>query len=221
MTSHVSTYLHKMAAAGVPMTSDQFAPRTRSEVTSDLKKMVKRGHVTKVRSGVTAYYSVSMDQLAEYENMHWKKPSPKAIAPDRMRANTIRNQVLSMAAQPGGVAVADISGRTLKAVGTMAWKLAGAGLLHAFRDGRANRWFTTIGARDAYAAQVVRAAPPPMPKRTVASLRTPGVVIKEKGWAKDVQPHYPVDEHGRPLYKVTIAPPFPQPTKTNTFSGAY
>lgn len=221
MTLHVSTYMQKMAAAGVPMTSDQFAPRTRSEVTSDLKKMVKRGLVTKVRRGVTAYYSVSMDQLAEYENKQWKKPRPKAIATERMLANTIRNQVLSMAAQPGGVASAEIAGRTPKSVGTMAWKLAGAGLLHASREGMAKRWFTTAEARDAYAAQAVRNVPPPIPKRTSAAPRTPGVVIKAKGWGKDVAPHFPVDAQGNPLYKITVAPPFPQPTKTNTYSGAY
>lgn len=37
--------------------------------------------------------------------------------------------------------------------------------------------------------------------------------------AKDAT--YPVDEQGRPLYKITIAPPPPQPLKTNTHTGAY
>lgn len=32
---------------------------------------------------------------------------------------------------------------------------------------------------------------------------------------------YPVDEQGRPLYKITVAPPPPPVTRTNTYSGAY
>lgn len=32
---------------------------------------------------------------------------------------------------------------------------------------------------------------------------------------------YPVDADGRPLYKITVAPPPQQPTRTNTHSGAY
>lgn len=47
---------------------------------------------------------------------------------------------------------------------------------------------------------------------------------KPKGtapWPKDTPPHLPYDEAGQPLFKVTIAKPFPQPTRTNTHSGAY
>ena len=32
---------------------------------------------------------------------------------------------------------------------------------------------------------------------------------------------YPLDAKGRPLYKITIAPPPPDSTRTNTFTGAY
>lgn len=32
---------------------------------------------------------------------------------------------------------------------------------------------------------------------------------------------YPLDSKGMPLYKITVAPPPPQPTRTNTHSGAY
>ena len=40
-------------------------------------------------------------------------------------------------------------------------------------------------------------------------------------WDKDTPPHLPYDDAGRPLFKVTIAKPFPQPTRTNTYSGAF
>jgi DNA-binding transcriptional ArsR family regulator len=40
-------------------------------------------------------------------------------------------------------------------------------------------------------------------------------------WEPDTPPHYPTDEKGRPLYKITVAPKQPQPIKTNTHSGAY
>jgi hypothetical protein len=40
-------------------------------------------------------------------------------------------------------------------------------------------------------------------------------------WDADTPAHYPVDAKGRPLYKITVAPKQPQPTKTNTHSGAY
>jgi hypothetical protein len=40
-------------------------------------------------------------------------------------------------------------------------------------------------------------------------------------WRPDAPAHLPYDDAGRPLFKVTIAKPFPQPTRTNTYSGAY
>jgi hypothetical protein len=40
-------------------------------------------------------------------------------------------------------------------------------------------------------------------------------------WDADTPAHFPVDEKGRPLYKITVAAKQPQPLKTNTFSGAY
>lgn len=40
-------------------------------------------------------------------------------------------------------------------------------------------------------------------------------------WDADAPPHLPYDDAGRPLFKVTIAPPPPTPTRTNTYSGAY
>ena len=215
MTSHVSIYMHKMAAAGVPMTSDQFAPRTRSEVTSNLKKPVLRGHVSKVRNGEFAHYSVSAEQLADYLKMH-----AKASKPQPEQRSSIRTELLEMAERPSGVSSDELLGRVKKAVGTVASLLTNAGLLHAWIGSKHNRWFSTAEARNAYAATAPKSAPL-MPSRTLASPRPPSVVIKAKGWDKSAEPYFPTDEKGRPLYKVTIAPPFPQPTKTNTHSGAY
>ena len=35
-------------------------------------------------------------------------------------------------------------------------------------------------------------------------------------WAPDAPIHYPKDAKGRPLYKVTVGPRFPDPWNTNT-----
>ena len=215
MTSHVSTYMHKLAAAGVPMTTDQFAPRTRNEVISDLTKLTRRGLVTKVGKGRAVAFTVSAEQLCAFT----RKPNP-----------SIREQLLELAALPDGVATTEVSGRVTKAVGTTASLLFNRGLLHVWKCSKGNRWFTTAEARNTYAAQVVKAAPKSSAESKAASAAwnevgktaKPKKAAHRKGWGKDDPPYLPHDDAGRPLYTVTVCPGFTgEPRRTNTFTGAY
>ena len=142
MTSHVSIYMHKMAAAGVPMTTDQFAPRTRQQVMSDIKNLLTRGLVTKVGKRRTVAFTVSAAQLEAFLS----------------RPSSIRTELLEMAAKPSGVSSDELLGRVKKAVGTVASLLTKAGLLHVWIGSKQNRWFATAAARNAYASTVQKSA---------------------------------------------------------------
>lgn len=212
--THTSTYMHKMAAAKGPMTSDQFAPRTRTEVICDFKKLVGRGLVTRVGKGRGVAFSVSPEQLAAFLR----------------KRSSIRTELLEAAAMPDGVASNELPGRVTKAVGTTASLLFNRGLLHVLKCSKGNRWFTAAEARNAYSAQVVKAAPKPSAdsKAASAAWNEVGKTAKRKkaahrqGWGKDDPPYLPHDDAGRPLYKVTVCPGFSgDPRRTNTFTGAY
>ena len=68
-------------------------------------------------------------------------------------------------------------------------------------------------------------APKPKPPKTQKAAKNitfcAPVIVRHSVWDKNAPAHYPVDAEGRPLYKITVAPPPPQPLKTNTFAGAY
>ena len=78
------------------------------------------------------------------------------------------------------------------------------------------------------ASYFAKVAPPPktpqpvtLERRNTTLSLNPVRLAGRAPWPKDTPPHLPYDESGRPLFKVTIAKPFPQPTRTNTHSGAY
>lgn len=212
---HVETYIRTMVAAGVPMTSDKFAPRTRGQVVSDFKNLVKRGVVTKIGERRTCAFVVTPEQFAKF--LAESKPST-------------RDELLELAARPHGVSTVELPGRVPKAVGTTAVRLVKMGLLHVWKWHNGNRWFTTEAARNAYAAQIVKAAPKPSAdsKAASAAWNEVGKTAKRKkaahrqGWGKDDPPYLPHDDAGAPLYTVTVCPGFTgEPRRTNTFTGAY
>lgn len=86
--------------------------------------------------------------------------------------------------------------------------------------------FATKTQATAYSRSESPKPKPPKPEKVEKAPRNitfcaPVVVRAASGWDKNAPAYYPVDSEGNPLYKITIAPPQPQPTKTNTHSGAY
>lgn len=134
--------------------------------------------------------------------------------------NSIASKLAVLAARPDGVTTKDLPDLSSNSVGTAAWNMTNRGELHVIKSTRGNRWFTTKKARDSYAAKHRKPEQPG--RKSFASPKLPDIVIRGRAWDKNAPPHFPKDEKGKPLYKITICPGFTgQPLRTNTFTGGY
>jgi hypothetical protein len=129
----------------------------------------------------------------------------------RLKPATVRAReaVLHAASGKHGIAVAELSGQSVHAVQVAVTALLRKGkLFRAKMSHKGVRYFADAAAASAYEAAHRR---PVTPVAVRATGRTP--------WPADAPIHYPKDKHGRPLYKITVAPPPPErPLRTNTWA---
>lgn len=125
--------------------------------------------------------------------------------------------VMHQAALPGGVTHADLPERFHKGrqnLSNSMMKLVTKGLLVSTKEGRYVRYTTTPEQLAKYVATGYSVG--------YVSSRTKLRVGQQRtvaDWDDDTPPHFPVDADGKPLYKVTVAPKQPEPTRTNTHSA--
>lgn len=126
------------------------------------------------------------------------------------RAALARAAVMKLLDDPRGFRTDGIEGFNLRETQGPIWWMGKEGVVFKARISHRNvRYFGKQEWADAF----------------LAGLRIQGssnLVIRKATtrapWAADTPAHFPVDEAGRPAYKLTIAPPPPQPTRTGTFN---
>lgn len=141
------------------------------------------------------------------------------------QANTLSSRVMSLAGRPEGVRTIDISAvnrsdtarafRALEARGLGSREIEGPSIVFRCTAEQLARYLDKskpLPPKESKDKRLVRPKVKPIPKAS-------GVV--KAPWSVSDAPHFPTDAEGRPLYKITVAAPPPQPLKTNTFSGAY
>lgn len=137
------------------------------------------------------------------------------------QANTLFSRVMSLAGRPEGVRTIDITAvnrsdtarafRALEARGLGSREIEGPSIVFRCTANQLARYLDK-SKQESKDKRLVRPKVKPIPKAA-------GVV--KATWSVNDAPHFPTDAEGRPLYKITVAAPPPQPLKTNTYSGAY
>lgn len=111
-----------------------------------------------------------------------------------------------------GFATSDLEGYTVRLVDRVCRRLVEAGKLFKGKVGhRTVRYF----ARQEWASQYESG------KRTVNAAQATAPTRARAPWGADATTHYPHDEHGRPLYKHTVAEPKPLPANAPIRTGTY
>ena len=163
----------------------------------------------------------------------------KYDAHQKLVCSAVAQSALRMSKRPQGMRtmeLIDIFGSA--AASSTLQKLVELDYLFPLKLGnRVYHYFSTERAANEYAAKIV---PPKDPARLTASIapkqtqRPPSGKLASIGmgarsqatWSRAregepeyVEPHYPTDAKGQPLYAKTVAPPLPDPARTNTFPG--
>ena len=139
--------------------------------------------------------------------------------------NTVAGRSMKLAQTAKGVQSSDLKGKAASDVGKVLRKLVNQGYMTCIDESRRPYVYTATKAQaDKWVAdhtkqpKAMTIKPPKQRVQPVLSQPKPRPISKPK---EAIEPYYPVDADGNPLYKVTIAKPFPQPTRTNTHTGAY
>lgn len=139
--------------------------------------------------------------------------------------NTVAGRAMKLAQTDNGMQSSDLKDKAASDVGKVLRKLVNQGYMTCIDESRrpyvykatkeqADKWV----ADHTKPPKAMTIKPPKQRVQPVLSQPKPRPISKPK---EAIEPHYPVDADGNPLYKVTIAKPFPQPTRTNTHTGAY
>lgn len=139
--------------------------------------------------------------------------------------NTVAGRAMKLAQTAKGVQSSDLKDKAASDVGKVLRKLVNQGYMTCIDESRRPYVYTaTKEQADKWVAdhtkqpKAMTIKPPKQRVQPVLSQPKPRPISKPK---EAIEPYYPVDADGNPLYKVTIAKPFPQPTRTNTHTGAY
>jgi hypothetical protein len=124
--------------------------------------------------------------------------------------------VMHMAAKPAGITHPDLPERFHKQrqnLSNSMMKLVVKGLVNSTREGRCVRYTCTAEQLARYVANGYHIQSPKMRSKLPV-----GAQRMVANWDKDEPAHLPYDADGKPLFKLTIAPPPPVMFKTNTHS---
>jgi hypothetical protein len=163
----------------------------------------------------------------------------KYDAHQKLICSAVAQSALRMSKRPQGMRPMDLSdtfGST--AASSTLKRLVEIGHLYPLKLGnRVYHYFSSEQAANEYAAKLTAPkepakltasiAPKQTPRPASGKLATIGMGARSQAtWSRAregepgyVEPHYPTDASGHPLYAKTVAPPLPDPARTNTFPG--
>lgn len=153
--------------------------------------------------------------------------------------SAVAQSAIRLSRRPQGMRTCELSETFGSAAASPALcRLVELGYLYPLKlANRVYHYFSSEQAANEYAAKIV---PPKEPARLTVSIapkqtqRPPSGKLASIGmgarsqatWSRAregepgyVEPHYPTDAKGQPLYAKTVAPPLPDPARTNTFPG--
>jgi hypothetical protein len=153
--------------------------------------------------------------------------------------SAVAQSALRLSRRPQGMRTCELSDTFGSAAASPTLqKLVELGYLHPLRLGnRVYHYFSTEKAANEYAAKLTppkeparltaNLAPKQSPRPASGKLASIGMGARSQAtWSRAregepgyVEPHYPTDASGQPLYAKTVAPPLPDPARTNTFPG--
>ena len=129
----------------------------------------------------------------------------KPIAP---HLSKLRATLRTLAAGASGFSTAEVSGYAPRMLWNTLDRMCAAGELHKAQiSHKVVRYFSNKAHADKYEKTHAKSV-----AKSYASPRAHAT------WPRDAEPHFPTRRDGSPAYKVTIAPPSPQPLYTNTYA---